>query len=243
MIDMKVLEELGLTGTEIKVYVSLLELGTSSAGLILEKSKLPNSTVHRDLNSLIDKGLISFVREGKRKIYCATDPENFVNFIDDKKRRFLEILPELKQKQSFQKNEELAGVYKGVRGIKEVYSMMINSGGKEYNTFGGGEVTSLVMSWDWWANLHKRRIENKLPSRQVFDLTVKEGGKELSKNPLTSIRYVEEKLASFQETVICGDYVAIAIFSENPYAFLIKDKNVAESYRKYFELLWKTAKK
>jgi hypothetical protein len=99
------------------------------------------------------------------------------------------------------------------------------------------------MSWDWWANLHKRRIENKLPSRQVFDLTVKEGGKELSKNPLTSIRYVEEKLASFQETVICGDYVAIAIFSENPYAFLIKDKNVAESYRKYFELLWKTAKK
>lgn len=242
MIETSVLEELGLTNTEIKVYISLLELGTSSAGAILEKSKLPNSTVHRDLNSLIEKGLINFVKEGKRKVYQATNPENFVNFIDEKKRRFLEILPQLKQKQSSVKREESAGVYKGIKGIKEVYSIMINSNGKEYNTFGGGSVTSEVMGWDWWLNFHKRRIENKIPSRQVFDLTVKEGGKEISKNPLTKIKYVDEKFASFQETIICGEQVAIAIFSKNPYAFLIKDKNVAESYRKYFELLWKTAK-
>lgn len=242
MIETGVLEELGLTNTEIKVYISLLELGNSSAGLILEKSKLPNSTVHRDLNSLIEKGLINFVREGKRKIYQATNPENFVNFIDDKKRRFLEILPKLKQKQSSLKKEELAGVYKGIKGIKEVYSIMINSGGKEYNTFGGGYVTVEVMGIEWWLNLHKRRVENKLPSRQIFDLTVKQDGREIEKNPLTKIRYVHEKFASFQETIICGDYVAITIFSKSPYAFLIKDKDVAESYRKYFELLWKMAK-
>jgi HTH-type transcriptional regulator, sugar sensing transcriptional regulator len=240
--ETSVLEELGLTNTEIKVYIALLEMGSSSAGAILEKSKLPNSTVHRDFNSLIEKGIISFVREGKRKVYSANNPETFINFIDEKKRKFMEILPELKEKESSFKKEEIAGVYKGVKGIKEVYSVMINSGGEEYNTFGGGEITSEVMGWDWWANLHKRRIENKLSSRQVFDLTVKEGGKQLSKNPLTKIRYVDEKFASFQETVICGDYVAIAIFSKNPYAFLMKDKNVAESYRKYFELLWKTSK-
>jgi sugar-specific transcriptional regulator TrmB len=46
-----ILEELGLTKTEIKVYITLLELGSSSAGIILDKSKLPNSTIHRDLNS------------------------------------------------------------------------------------------------------------------------------------------------------------------------------------------------
>jgi len=238
-----ILEELGLTNTEIKVYLTLLEIGSSSAGILLEKSRLPNSTLHRDLNSLINRGLISFVREGKRKVYQATNPENFISFIDDKKRRFLELLPQLKQKQNSIRNEEMAGVYKGIRGIKEVYSMIINSKGKEYNTFGGGYITSEVMGWEWWVNLHKRRVENKIPSRQVFDLTVKAGGKELSKNNLTRIKYVDEKFASFQETVICGDYVAIAIFSKNPYAFLIKDKNIADSYRKYFNLLWRLAKK
>jgi len=99
------------------------------------------------------------------------------------------------------------------------------------------------MGLTWWYNLHKRRVANKLPSRQVFDESVKEAGKEIERNPLTKIRYVEKEFAQFQETVIVGDYVAIAVFTKNPYAFLIKDKAVADSYRKHFELLWKNAKK
>ena len=67
--DTQILEELGLTKTEVKIYITLLELGSSSAGAILEKSKLPNSTLHRDLNSLIEKGFVNFILEGRRKIY------------------------------------------------------------------------------------------------------------------------------------------------------------------------------
>ncbi len=238
-----ILEDLGLTSTEIKVYLSLLELGSSGAGSLIEKAKLPNSTIHRDLNSLIKKGLVNFIFEGKRKVYQATDPDYFFDFIDDKKRRFEEILPELREKQKSKKEGESASVYKGIRGIKEVYNLMINSNGKEYNTFGGGPITSEVMGLTWWLNLHKRRVANKLPSRQVFDESVKEAGKDIAKNKLTEIRYVDKEFAQFQETIIVGDNVAIAVFSENPYAFMIKDRHIAESYRKYFELLWKSARK
>jgi len=120
---------------------------------------------------------------------------------------------------------------------------MIEAQGKEYNTFGGGPITSEIMTFDWWVNLHRRRIANKLPSRQVFDMLVKEIDKgTIAKLPLTRVRYVAKEFAQFQETVIVGDYVAIAVFSENPYAFLIHDALVANSYRKHFELLWKQAK-
>jgi len=243
--DTEIFEELGLTRSEIKVYLTLLELGASSAGIILDKSRLPNSTVHRDLNSLIERGLINFILEGKRKVYQATNPEEFFNFIDEKRRKFEEILPELKKRQKKVVKKEYASVYKGVRGIREVYSIMIGAGGKgsEYNTFGGGEITPEIMGWDWWMNLHKRRVANKLASRQVFDETVREGGNELAKNKMTKIRYVDKEFAQFQETVIVGEFVAIAVFSEDPYAFLIKDRKVADSYRKHFELLWRQAKK
>lgn len=240
--DLSILEDLGLTNTEIKTYVTLLGLGTSSAGSIIEKSHLPNSTIHRDLNSLIEKGIISFVLEGKRKLYQANDPEQFFNFIDEKKRKFAEILPELKNKQGSAFSKEVATVYKGVRGIKEAYNIMINTKGKEYNTFGGGLVTAEVMGFTWWLNLHKKRVANKLPSRQVFDMTVREGGKEIANNSLTRIKYVDREFAQFQETVIVGDTVSINVFTENPYSFIIKDEKVAESYRKHFELLWKSAK-
>jgi sugar-specific transcriptional regulator TrmB len=238
----EILQDLGLTQSEIKIYLTLLELGSASAGPILDHAHVPNSTLHRDLNSLIEKGLINFIREGKRKVYQATNPEHFFEFIEDKKRRFQEILPELKQRQSQVKKEEIAGVYKGIRGIKEVYNIMVNSPGSEYNTFGGGHITVEIMTLPWWENLHKRRVANKLPSRQVFDLTVKPDAGGIESNPMTKIRYVDKEFAQFQETVIAGDYVAIAVFTENPYAFLIKDKAVADSYRKHFELLWKQAK-
>jgi len=65
--DLDILEDLGLTSTEIKVYLTLLEMGSSNAGIILQKSKLPNSTIHRDLNSLIEKGLVNFIFEGIKK--------------------------------------------------------------------------------------------------------------------------------------------------------------------------------
>lgn len=240
--DTEILQDLGLTQTEIKVYLTLLELGSSSAGKIIEKSNLPNSTIHRDLNSLINKGIISFILEGKRKLYQATNPESFFEFIEDKRRRFEKILPELKKEQEKKNKEEIARIYKGVRGIKEVYNLMINTKGKEYNTYGGGPITTKIMGLDWWLNLHKRRVENKLPSRQVFDELVKEAGKEIAKNKLTKIRYISKEFAQFQEIIIVEDKVAISVFTENPYAFLIQDKNVAESYRKYFELLWKIAK-
>jgi hypothetical protein len=94
----------------------------------------------------------------------------------------------------------------------------------------------------WWENLHKRRVANKLPSRQVFDMSVKKDAGGIESNPMTNIRYVDKDFAQFQETIIVGDYVAIAVFTENPYAFLIKDRFVADSYRKHFELLWKSAK-
>lgn len=44
--DTQILEDIGLTNAEIKVYIALLELGTSTAGPIIEKTGLQNSVVH-----------------------------------------------------------------------------------------------------------------------------------------------------------------------------------------------------
>ena len=60
--DTKILEDIGLTNAEIKVYLALLELGSSTAGHILEKSGLQNSVVHMTLHKLIDKGFITFIK-------------------------------------------------------------------------------------------------------------------------------------------------------------------------------------
>ena len=241
--DIQILEDLGLTNSEIKAYISLLELGSSSAGQILEKSGLQNSVLHRALNSLIEKGIITYILEGKKKIYQATDPENFIQFIDDKKKRFKDLLPELRNIQIFSKQKSRAEIFKGKRGINELYNTLLKNEGKEYNTFGGGsQVTYDIMGESWWRNLHAKRIDKKIPSRQVFDETLKAYANGLTTLPMTKIRLLPRKFEQLQETIIIGDMVGIAIFTMNPYGILIQDSIVAKGYRKQFDIIWENAK-
>lgn len=200
--------------------------------------------MHRALNSLIEKGLISYVTEGKRKLYQATNPEHFIQFIEEKKQRFQKILPELKHKQKQAKQLTAATIYKGKHGINEVYNILIsNKEAKEYNTFGGGDECAKFMGMTWWISMHTKRVANKLPSRQVFDESVRAVAPPITSKPLTKARYLPAQFASFQETAISGEYVAITCFTENAYSFLIQDRKIAEGYKKYFELLWKVAKR
>lgn len=52
----KAMEDLGLTGYEIRVYISLLETGAMTASSISKQSGVPYSKIYEVLNSLEEKG-------------------------------------------------------------------------------------------------------------------------------------------------------------------------------------------
>ena len=56
---MEILQELGLTQREIRVYLALLELGSTTTGSIIKRSEVPNSKIYEILESLQNKGLVS----------------------------------------------------------------------------------------------------------------------------------------------------------------------------------------
>jgi len=238
----EIFEDFGLTNSEIKSYLEVLKNGSLTAREIIIKTKLQNSVVYRALDKLIGKGLVGFIFEGKRKVYQSKSPEDFLEFIEEKKKAYQEIIPEIKELQKCEKNKEKAVIYKGIRGIKEIYKIMRETKGKEYLTFGGGRNCEKLLGTTWWLNHHTKRVQNKLSARQIYDKTVKEIGKELNKKPLTKIKFLMKDFEQLQETVIVGNKVAIIVFTENPYGFLIEDKIVAEGYKKQFEILWKVAK-
>ena len=165
--DVEILEDFGLTRSEINVYLTILELGSSGAKAIVNKSELQSSVVYRALDSLAEKGLIGFIMVGKRKIYQSINPEHFLNYINEKKEQFKAILPELKKKQLLAQKIEGATVYNGIRGLKEVYTIMRNAEGDEYLTFGGGKPCEDLLGTTWWLNHHRKRISNNLPARQI----------------------------------------------------------------------------
>ena len=69
--DTKILERVGLTKNEIKIYLALLELGTTTTGPLTRKAGIHASRVYESLNNLIKKGLVSFVIKANIKHFSA----------------------------------------------------------------------------------------------------------------------------------------------------------------------------
>lgn len=238
--DQKILEDLGFTNAEIKVYLALLELGSSTAGPIIEKSSLQSSVVHATLNRLLEKGLLSFILEGQRKHYQAADPKHIIEIINQKKEQFEKILPELLLKQKLSKEKPSAQLFQSIKGIKELLNILLEAGGKEHHTFGSTK-ESLMLGDAWWINYHKRRADKKIKAELLFNESLA-GWKAEKKYPLSDVKYTKAGFEPLTETIVRNDKIGIIIWTEKPLGILIKNKIAAESYEKFFKLLWKVAK-
>ena len=80
----KKLEEAGLSKNEAKVYLTLLSMGSSTAGIIAEKSRVYRTNVYEALNRLIEKGLVSYIFKGHQKLFQAEDPNKILNILKEK---------------------------------------------------------------------------------------------------------------------------------------------------------------
>ena len=100
------LQELGFTEGEIKVYLALFDLGESTVGPISKKSGVTHAKVYPILNKLIEKGLVSHVIKEGRQNFSATSPNSLLEFVNKKigffqeeKEKIKEIIPGLITKQ------------------------------------------------------------------------------------------------------------------------------------------------
>lgn len=237
--DTSILEDIGLTGAEIKVFLSLLELGSSTAGKVVEKSGLQNAVVHRAFHSLAEKGLITYVKEGKIKHYQTIEPKQLLNFLDEKKARIEKILPELEAKREIAKQKPQAIIFQGMRGVKELITLMLDTTSKEYFAYGGPQKAHDLLGDFFWENFHRKRIKKNIKAKLLFHSSLKWWVDDLNKKfKLTTVKTTKRNFEELTETIICGKRVAIIIYLDKPFGFLIEEQIAANSYKRFFELVW-----
>ena len=238
--DTNILGDLGFTNAEIKVYLVLLELGIATAGPIIEKSGLQSSVVHITLNNLVNKGFVSFVKEGQRNHYQATDPKHISEYIDEKKKQFEQLLPELTLKQQMAKEKSEVITFRGIRGIRELLFELLEAGGNKHHTFGSSK-ESLMMGDSFWISYHKKRAEKGIKARLLFNESLKKWC-DTNKYPKAEYRFTDAGFEPMTETIIRNDKIGIILWTEVPLGVLIHNKAAANSYDNFFEILWKKSK-
>ena len=79
----RVLERIGLSPNEIKVYLTLNKLGSAKAGKIAKIAEIDRSSCYHSLKSLIEKAIVSYVMIGNIKWFQANDPDSLFEYIKE----------------------------------------------------------------------------------------------------------------------------------------------------------------
>ena len=76
----------------------------------------------------------------------------------------------------------------------------------------------------------------------IYNEDTKDRIKYLNKLSYTEAKYLPEDFSTHTNTAICGDEVMIIHWKKSPFIIHLKSKELADTYRKYFEILYKKAK-
>lgn len=243
------LESIGLTKSEIKVYLALLKLGETTAGPIVDEAKITRSKIYDILERLKNKGLVSYITKESTKYFSAADPNNIIKYIEEKEKKLKEekeiigeLIPRLEDQYKKSIEKQTAEVFIGLNGMRNAFNILINEfdSSEIFYAFGAGKGENVEQIQNFFENLHNKRSQKKVKSKIIFNESSRGLFKSQEKSKLVEARYLLESTPAAIN--IYKNYVIIALLSENPITFLIRNKEVAESFKEYFNVMWKFAK-
>lgn len=234
--DLEILEKSGLTYNEALVYKALLELGPSLAGQISRKTGLHRRTIYDLTETLIKKGLIGYIKKNNRRVFEANNPEKFLDILREKENEINEILPDMLLFYQKTKEKQETNFYKGKEGLKTVFQDQLKMKNEEVLILGASnEAAEILPFYFKWYDQDRKKQNIKVKMIAYTKLK--------NKIPLAEIRYLPQKYYNPLAINIYKDKTVIILWRKDPLCIVIKNREITESYRKHFELMWRISKK
>lgn len=249
--DYKILREIGLTESEVKVYIALLKLGSTTSGPLTEKSGVARSKIYEVLERLISKSLVSYIIKQRTKYYQAEDPLKIQQYLDRKEKEFKKqrtqidkLIPQLQLEKQLSRKPSEAQIYSGFRGIQTVHEHMYQKLKEGEDFFYLGVPASQKKEHhSYWQRDHRRREKTGFISRALFN---KNTDRAILKNrnsyKYSQARYMPLPVKTPAWVMGYQDVTVIGLQSDEGMAIEIINQEIADSFREYFEAFWKLSK-
>ena len=237
--DESILTKAGFVKNEAKVYLALLKLGNAPVTQISRESKVERTLVYGVLNKLLEKGLVSSVTKINKKFFEPADPEKILATMREKEKIIENALPELKNLYNTTEKQEVHN-FKGKEGAKTILETLLKENTKDWMIFGTTGKPAENLSY-YFPQFHRKRIEKNILFKAIYSEDSIKRVKEIKKLKLTQIKILPKEYMTPTHISIVGEKVGIILWSENPLGILIENKEIAESFKNYFKLLWNLA--
>ena len=245
----KLLEEIGLTKGEIKVYLTLLEIGQTTTGKIIEKAQISSGKIYEILDKLMKKGLVSFIIKEKTKYFQASSPNRILDFIHEKEKNLKEKEQELQKEipllldlQKSKREKYETNLFRGFRGIQTAIFDALRDLTSKDKVLAMGIISSKKELFNiMWQKWHIERIRRKIVCEAIFSDKGTEYYNVFKKMRHTNVKVLEGITPSAID--IMGDKVLIFTYEDEPSCLSITNKEIAKSFTTFFETMWRIAEK
>ncbi|XOU94383.1 MAG: TrmB family transcriptional regulator [Candidatus Kerfeldbacteria bacterium] len=245
----QILDDVGLTSSEARVYLAILELGKTNVSNVAKKTLINRRNVYDTLSTLLDKGLIFQIVGDKEGVYAGVDPDKLIELIQSKEVSLESVMTSMERDYETKKESERAVIYKGIEGFKSYMEDILETREDIYclGAKGGWAYEGLGEFKDWF---EKERIKRKIKVYNLYDSEMKKYLK--GKKPMYDIfsehKFLPEKYSTdsamdvFGSSVVTFTGLAPEIVNDDVTLFVLVSKEVSESWKTWFKFLWDNSK-
>jgi sugar-specific transcriptional regulator TrmB len=244
------LEKLGLSPNEAKIYLSLIKNGERGAGEISTQTGIHRRNVYDTLNRLLDKGLVQKSLDTNETKFAPVDPIKLEELLAEKEKELQKALPGLIKEFEETRPQQLSYIAKGHEGLKALWKLMLKEKEPIYS-FGvkgqWGDPKLIAIRDEFLKEANKQKLE----IYSIFDYVFAQKFLEyITGYPHIKVkrRIMPKDYDSFSQVNIFGDYVVfynqvefMQILPTTTF-YIIRDKDLAESHRQWFWFMWSKSK-
>ncbi|MCX6789663.1 MAG: hypothetical protein NTZ42_03600 [Candidatus Gribaldobacteria bacterium] len=240
----KILLNLGLNEKEASVYLVALTLGPSTILKIASSAELKRTTVYSVVELLKQKGLMNIEIKGWKKLFVAENPEKLNLILETKRGQLKKSLPEFSLLYNQKDSGSLIKYYEGREAVKSVYENILND-------IRPHEDYLVIGNQDLWLGLDKRYFAKFIKQRARLNINIKlilqdsaitRKHKEVERNFNEKIKILPKETTLNTNLVITPSRVIINQLTLPIMAMVIENKNIANTHRELFDIIWKSIK-
>lgn len=234
------LHSLGLGKIETIVYLDLIDNGHSSVLDVSKRAQIHRSNVYDAIRRLIERGFVVELNKGEGKLFRARNPEQIMEYINQKKDEAERVIENLKVRYGEEKQEEGISYSKGILSIRRALHNTVNQD-SPISVLATTADLDIVLGESFMNEFNEIRIKRKVPMKLIGFIDQKRLTS-LNKKPYTEFRLLKEEGETHISTMIFGDTTMLLQYKKGFAVTEIKNKAIADSFMKYFNKLWKCAK-
>ena len=236
------LKHIGLNEKEIQIYLSLIELGSSTVLSISKRSGIKRPTAYLVLESLVEKGFVSRMIKGKKTLFSSQNPKKLITEGELRLKELQEVVPQLEIMFRKRKERPRIKIFEGKDELDRAYDEWFLIKGEALfmsaNKLSMEAFPRTYEKQQFMARSEEFRIRELIDeSQESHDYANKLRG------DYHIFRFIPKKFLPFEADIgIFGNHTLITSVKKEYFTIDIESKEIARAFRTIFEMMWLSAK-